>query len=164
MIKSGELGSKVGAIDTLGAGLGQSANEALAANASQAGSGIMQAAPGMAATAQQAATAPELAGNVSQGITSVAPPPQAGALNPLDAATAQSSMSNNTVVPAQYDIRSAAQNNPFFQGNKGMLESYMAPASETALKAPASALERGFDKAMTWAGKNPIPAAIMDSS
>ena len=177
MIDSATKATNLGAMDTLGAGLGQTANEALAAQVGSAGSGIMQAVPGVTstgsgimqaapeiasgvpevATAQTAATAPELA---QQGIKEIGP--NMGQVNPV---TANPANYGNAVpgMPESAPFGSIYQTPAVT--NAGFPDILGRSVGDFAVTPPVpSALERGFDKAMTWAGKNPIPAAMLASN
>ena len=161
MLNSANAGLNVGAMDTLGAGLGQSANQAIAAGqAGQVGSGLgLDAIQGAQAVQDAALTQGT---NIAPGITSVNP---ATAGNP---ATAVNAGAPGVGIPANMP-------SPYADFNMAGPSSAYSPLTGTAAQAGAglpttvsgasdSALGRGFDKAMAWAEKNPIPAAMMAAS
>jgi len=138
----------------------------LAGTAGTTGSGIMQAAPGItsavpevAATAPELATAtqtvvPEAAGNISQGIKEIGP--NMGQVNPVNPANygnavpGEAAITEQTLSPVTNTYPEA------FNTSAGRFTGVTPPVP--------SALERGFDKALAWAEKNPIMAAYGASS
>jgi hypothetical protein len=133
-----------------------------------AGSGIMQAAPGITsavpevAATTQAAAAPELAtqavvpeaaGNISQGINQIGPTnmSQVNPINPANYGNAVPGMPENAPFGSVYQTPAVTNAGfPDILGNSVGNFSVTPPVP--------SALERGFDKALAFAEKNPIAA------